>query len=105
PSPEELALYAPFLDRQIEIIQPKVISTLGRFSMNYILERYGTPEMIQPISKNHGKKYEVTMGYGPVTVIPLYHPAAAIYSTATKEDLEKDFEILKEFYTPTKTAL
>src|SRR3989344_2132966 len=41
PTPEEIELYAPFLDRQIEIIQPKVIATLGRFSMQYVMSRYG----------------------------------------------------------------
>jgi DNA polymerase len=41
PEPEEIALYAPFLDRQIEIIEPAVIATLGRFAMQYLLTRLG----------------------------------------------------------------
>lgn len=41
PLPSEIELYAPFLDRQIEIIKPKVIATLGRFSMQYVMNRYG----------------------------------------------------------------
>ena len=98
PEPEELELYAPFLDRQIEIIQPSVIATLGRFSMNYILERYGTPEMLQPISKNHGHVYDVTLPHGTGKAIPLFHPAAAIYNTTTKQNLEEDFQTLAQFY-------
>src|SRR3989338_8644138 len=41
PLPEEIKIYAPFLDRQIEIIQPTVIASLGRYSMAYIMERFG----------------------------------------------------------------
>lgn len=41
PLPEEISIYAPFLNRQIEIIKPKVVATLGRFSMVYIMNRYG----------------------------------------------------------------
>lgn len=99
PEPEELELYAPFLDRQIEIIRPSVIATLGRFSMNYILERYGTPDMLQPISQNHGRIYELSMPHGNAKVLPLFHPAAAIYNTTTKQNLEKDFQTLAQFYT------
>jgi len=98
PLPDELALYAPFLDRQIDSIQPKVIATLGRFSMNYILERYGSPDMIKPISQNHGQTYTVRMSYGSTTVLPLYHPAATIYNRTTKEDLEADVKILQGVY-------
>lgn len=98
PLPEELSLYAPFLDRQIEIIKPSAIATLGRFSMNYILDRYGSPDMLLPISKNHGKTYKLKMSYGEINAIPLYHPAAAIYNTKTKEDLEEDFKKLKKYF-------
>ena len=41
PLPPEIELYAPFLDQQIEVIKPRVIATLGRFSMAYIMDRYG----------------------------------------------------------------
>lgn len=99
PLPDEIALYAPFLDRQIDIIQPKVVATLGRFAMNYILNRYRSQEMIKPISANHGQLYTVDMSYGPATILPLYHPAATIYNRATREDLENDFKKLKKLVT------
>src|SRR3990167_9784350 len=41
PLPDEITAYGPFLDRQIEIIQPEVIETLGRFSMDYIMRKFG----------------------------------------------------------------
>jgi len=96
PLPEEIEIYAPFLDRQIEIIQPQIIATLGRFSMNYVLNRYGLPEMIRPISLNHGKQFDVHLSYGKVFIIPLYHPAATIYNRATREDLKNDFQKIKQ---------
>lgn len=97
PQPSEIELYAPFLDRQIEIIKPNVIATLGRFSMEYIMRRYGLQSQVESISKAHGKKYETTMEYGEVAVVPLYHPAVALYNGSKKDELKQDFEVLKEF--------
>lgn len=95
PLPEEILIYGPFLDRQIDIIQPKIIATLGRFSMDYIMRRFDLD--LEPISKVHGKNYEAKTSYGKVKIIPLYHPAAALYNGSMREVLKKDFEILKKF--------
>ena len=97
PLPEEIEAYGPFLDRQIEIIQPKVIATLGRYSMVYIMQKFGLTSKIEPISTAHGKWYEAQAIYGNVTIIPLYHPAAAIYNQALKGTLKKDFQIIKKY--------
>lgn len=96
PTPTEIDLYGPFLDRQIDIIQPKVIATLGRFSMIYIMKKFGLDEQIEPISKAHGKAYEAQASYGKVDIFPLYHPAVALYNGSMREVLKKDFEILKK---------
>ena len=96
PLPEEIAVYAPFLDRQIEIIQPKVIATLGRFSMQYVMNRYGLEWELAPISVLHGRVFEVEMDWGKVKVVPLYHPAAAIYNQELLKTLETDFQVLRE---------
>jgi len=96
PEPVEIAIYAPFLERQINIIQPKIIATLGRFSMEYIMKSYGLESELAPIGAIHGHIFEAELPYGTVTIIPLYHPAATIYNRATKEDLIKDFSILKK---------
>lgn len=105
PKPEEIDLYAPFLDAQIEIIQPKIIVTLGRFSMEYIMKRYGLEKSFDSISKIHGKKFETTFSYGKIFVLPLYHPAVAVYNNNMLDDLKKDFEVvdvlLKEINSPT----
>jgi DNA polymerase len=97
PHTEEINLYAPFLDQQIEIIQPDVIATLGRFSMVWILERFGSPKASQKISQLHGQLIPVKAGYGDVMVVPLFHPAAALYRQDQKETLVNDFQVLKEF--------
>ncbi len=97
PSPAEIQLYAPFLDEQIKIIRPKVIATLGRFSMKYVLEHFGAKEADQPISLLHGKIIPITAPYGKITVLPLYHPAVAIYNQHSKQTLLDDFQLLKKF--------
>jgi len=97
PLPEEINSYGPFLDRQIEIIQPKVIATLGRYSMVYILEKFGLKDMLLPISAMHGKSFEAGASYGKIMIVPLYHPAVAIYNSHTKDTLIQDFQILKTF--------
>ena len=94
PSPEEILLYAPFLDRQIEIIRPKVIGTLGRFSMEYLLRRYGLGDRFDVISRIHGRVFRTTAPYGALTIVPLFHPAVAIYDRAKKETLIADMKTL-----------
>jgi uracil-DNA glycosylase len=96
PRPEEIELYVPFLDRQIEIIEPKVIATLGRFSMDYIMKRYGLGDKITKISDMHGQVFKTKGPAGDVTIVPLYHPAVAIYNANNKDELKKDFEVLKD---------
>ena len=97
PTPEEIAFYEPFADRIIDIIQPAVIATLGRFAMHYILKRLDLPEKRQAISVLHGKLIKTHMPYGEIHIVPLYHPAVVLYSASQKVTLQKDFEKLKLF--------
>ncbi len=97
PLPEEIKIYGPFLDRQIEIIQPEIIATLGRYSMSYIMPKFDLSLELEPISKAHGKTYGAEASYGKIKIIPLYHPAVAVYNSHTKDTLKKDFEVLKNF--------
>jgi uracil-DNA glycosylase len=97
PLPDEIESYGPFLNKQIEIIQPKVIATLGRYSMVYIMQKFGLSGQLEPISQAHGKYYQAKASYGEITIIPLYHPAASIYNQLLKDILKKDFEALKKF--------
>ncbi|OGY34466.1 MAG: hypothetical protein A3E37_04735 [Candidatus Andersenbacteria bacterium RIFCSPHIGHO2_12_FULL_46_9] len=87
PLPEELAAYAPWLDRQVAIIQPKLIVTLGRYSMAHFLGE------TLSISKIHGQAKRNKKGQ---VVIPMYHPAAALYRGNLRPVLLADFQkILK----------
>jgi DNA polymerase len=94
PKPEEVDLYAQFLIRQIEIIQPRVIATLGRFSMGFIFEHYGLGDEMDLISKVHGKIFKVHTEFGKVLVVPLFHPAVAIYDRKRMSELEQDAKML-----------
>lgn len=94
PSPDEIVLYAPFLDRQIEIIKPSAIATLGRFSMVYIMKKFGLEPELEPISKIHGKVFVAKANYGDIRIVPLYHPAVALYNGSTKGALLEDFRVL-----------
>lgn len=95
PSPKEIKEYGPFLDKQLEIIKPKVIATLGRFSMNYIFLKFGLDE--KTISDVHGKSFKAKSSWGDILIIPFYHPAFAIYNRKNISILEKDFKILKKY--------
>ena len=97
PTPEEIRLYGPFLDRQIEIIQPKVIATLGRYSMGYILSKFGLNSENKTISELHGKLFEAETTYGPISIAVLYHPAAAIYNQHLKDTLKEDFKVFSVY--------
>ncbi|MFA6463802.1 MAG: uracil-DNA glycosylase [Candidatus Paceibacterota bacterium] len=96
PTAKEITAYGPFLDRQIEIIEPLVIATLGRFSMKYIMEKFDLSNELESISKAHGKSYIAKTSYGKIKIIPFYHPAAALYNGGMRNTLKKDFEILKK---------
>ncbi|KKT39347.1 hypothetical protein A2W54_04255 [Candidatus Giovannonibacteria bacterium RIFCSPHIGHO2_02_43_13] len=83
PLPKEIKAYGPYLKKQIRIINPKIIALLGRFAMNYFLPT-------TKISLDHGKAYTLR---GKI-IYPLYHPAAALRSTAVLKELEADFKRL-----------
>lgn len=92
PLPEEIEMYVPFLDKQIEIIEPKIIATLGRFAGGYIMKHFGLEDKIEPINVSHGSIHHTKAKFGAIIVVPLYHPAASIYNQKLKETLFEDFK-------------
>lgn len=86
PLPEEIELCKGILYKQIEIIKPNVISTLGNFATKLILNSD------VGISKMHGQAVEMEN----FTVFPIYHPAAALYTPVVKKALAQDFQVLKK---------
>lgn len=97
PTSKEIALYGPYLDRQLEIIKPKVIILLGRISMKYMFAKAGIEDRLDTIGAMHGKVYEGKLLYGKVVLLPLYHPAAALYNPKNKQVLFEDFKIVKKY--------
>ena len=92
PLPEEIESYKPYLARQIEIINPKIVATLGRFSMNYFLPA-------AKISRDQGKVFKWEKGdergeKGFRFIVPLFHPAAALRATNVLNQLEASFRKL-----------
>jgi DNA polymerase len=85
PLPEEIAACEPHLFRQIELIEPKLVATLGNFATKLLSGRPAG------ITRVHGHEQEVTLGARTVKLYPLYHPAAALYTPSMLKVLEEDF--------------
>lgn len=83
PLPDEISAYKPYLREQIQIINPKVIVPLGRFSMNFFL-----PDA--KITRDQGKVFRV----GGKLIVPQFHPAAALRGTGAMRALEEGFRKL-----------
>ncbi len=88
PLPEEIASCESHLFRQIELIQPKVVATLGNFATKLLS---GKPD---GITKVHGREQEVVLGGSRVLLFPIFHPAAALYTPRMLDVLRADFERL-----------
>ncbi|MEK7497562.1 MAG: uracil-DNA glycosylase [Patescibacteria group bacterium] len=97
PTPEELSAFGKYLDRELEIIKPKVVVTLGRFSMGKFLP-------FAKISSVHGKVHKLQWKDRDIVIVPMYHPAAALRNGNVMAQFREDFlklpEILKEIDTP-----
>jgi DNA polymerase len=85
PLPEEIAACESHLFKQLELIRPKVVATLGNFATKLLS---GRPD---GITRVHGREQQVVLGGNPVTLFPIFHPAAALYTPRMLETLEQDF--------------
>jgi len=90
PQPEEIASCESHLFRQIELIQPKLVATLGNFATKLLS---GRP---LGITRVHGQPQPVTLGASRVVLYPLYHPAAALYTPSMLKVLEQDFAAIPD---------
>ncbi len=113
PTSKEIEVYGPFLDRQIEIIQPRAIVALGRYAMSYIMRKFDLDSKLEPIGHAHGKAYKTKVQWqnrsdmsdndgknvkpANMDVVVLYHPCVAVYNPNNLPKLKKDFEILKKY--------
>ena len=100
PLPEEKAAFWPYLLKQLEIIQPKVVITLGRHSMEYFL-----PGM--KIGQIHGEPKRIQFGDHKIVILPLFHPAAALYNGGLRQTLIDDFlkvpDVIRQLQSNTST--
>jgi len=91
PDPEEKKAFLPYLQAQLEVIQPMMVATLGRHSLGCFL-----PDL--QISKVHGEPKRIRLKFKngdndgfPIIILPLFHPAAALYNGSMKATLMEDF--------------
>jgi len=85
PLESEIGACEPHLFRQVELVRPRVVATLGNFATRLLS---GRPHGITHV---HGQEHEVTLGATTVVLFPLYHPAAALYTPSMLRALEDDF--------------
>ena len=90
PQPDEIEACESHLFRQIELIRPTVVATLGNFATKLLS---GRP---LGITRVHGQEQETTLGGNRVLLYPIYHPAAALYTPAMLKVLESDFARIPE---------
>lgn len=81
PLPEEIEAYRPYLKKQLEIIDPQIIITLGRFALNYFI-----PDA--KISREQGQVFKLEKSL----LIPMFHPAAALRGTKVLNQFKKSFK-------------
>jgi uracil-DNA glycosylase family 4 len=93
PQPEEIRACTPYLDRQIAIIKPETICPMGRFAATYIMEKFG--HKADTIGRIHGRVFRVSNLLLNARIIPLYHPASAVYNPGLKSVLAEDFKVIK----------
>lgn len=84
PLPNEKQAFWPYLIRQLQIIDPVIVVTLGRHSMEYFLPG-------KSISQIHGQPKRIQFGDKRIVIVPLYHPAAALYNGGMRQLLMDDF--------------
>jgi DNA polymerase len=98
PLPDEIAACEPHLFRQIELIEPALVATLGNFATKLLSGRPGG------ITRVHGHEQEVTLGARTVLLYPLFHPAAALYTPRMLSVLEEDFARIPDLLTRVSDA-
>jgi DNA polymerase len=93
PLPEEIEACKGWLDKQIQIIKPQIITTLGRYSMSKFIPNV-------TISRVHGQPRNVNFLDQKVIVFPMYHPAAALRAGDVMKEFINDFDKLKRLIQP-----
>jgi len=90
PQPDEIETCHPWLEQQVELIEPRIIGTLGNFATKLLTANQ------TGITKVRGTPQEKVIGGRPVYMLPLFHPAAGLRTPAVADQLRQDFELIPE---------
>lgn len=92
PRVEEVEACSPYLERQLTILEPRIIVSMGNTATQHLMTRFGlSPRYIGEV---HGKPFRVGATWGEVILFPSYHPASALYVKGLEYVLRRDFESL-----------
>ena len=96
PNIEEIKTHTPYLIKQLKIIDPEIIITLGNYATKFVLANFKAEDMklIQGISKLHGIIKTISLENKQFKVIPIYHPAAMLYNPRLRDSFERDFFVI-----------
>lgn len=97
PLPDEIRAHTPYLLKQIKVIQPKIVCSLGNYATKFFMALGDVDKMksMPGITAVHGKVQIIEMNGMKIKLIPLFHPAAIIYNRSLLGEWEKDMEIVK----------
>ncbi len=102
PEEDEIKACSPYLVRQINMINPKIVVALGRYSARFLFKNAGIKW--RNMSTMHGKVYDAVLFGIKVKLMATYHPAAALYYPKLRPELENDFQVLYNTYLSLKRA-
>lgn len=97
PLKNEIIKCKNYLDKQIEIIRPRIFVPMGNFASSYIFKKFGLKT--NNIGNIHGRIYQIKTNNENNIIIPIYHPAYAIYNNTIKKILFKDIKLIKKVIT------
>ena len=100
PTDEEINACSIYLNKQIDLIDPTVIVTMGNHATKFIFKKFGIP--FKSISKERGKVHKINTLMKTIFVYPIYHPAASLYNRGLEDTFRKDFAKLKELLAEAK---
>ncbi len=100
PLPSEILACRHWLEEQFQVISPRVVVSLGRFSLAFFQEKFGIGK--EPISKIHGKPIRIDTLVWHGWLVPMFHPAAGLYRGEVKAKIVEDWKALQEFFSKFK---
>jgi uracil-DNA glycosylase family 4 len=98
PRLEEIRAHTPFLVEQVRIVQPRIIAAMGNFATRFVLAGFNVERMaeVPMITSLHGQVQDLEFEGSRFTVLPLFHPAAALYFPPLKKKMRQDFRRLRD---------